>query len=355
MSMLNLPGLGKSTAYVGTTISQAHFGANFLFDRDGGQDAGSISDPYAAFAEKTGLGNLRYPGGTLTETRLDLANPNALNQDFMGKDTNSREPTVGVSDFLDYAKKIGASANFVLPTYRFLNTDPDQSGHRQVNAGQEAALRSFVNFVLTDAFSKGVKIDAFELGNEWYVDNSDTFGFSMSPVEYGRVAAYLAVVVESEIKGFNAGLPAVQKVNPDIVVQVGPGGNAEWYAASGHERPEAYCGTLASATNLIFEQFKSMESRAAVDGILMHRYLEGGDCDINGWSYSAFSRWTKLAAATPGFSKPNLYVTEWNVSSRNTAQLGLNQVDSMVELVEEMAIAGVGHANVWAVQQNNKT
>jgi len=355
MANLVIPGLSGTIAYVSEQISQNLFGANFLFDRDGGQEAGTISNTYEAFAAEVNLGTLRYPGGTTTEANLDLENPNSSNHNYSGLNDVRREPTVGVSSFLEFVAKIGATATIVLPTYRFLSAEPDASGHRVVDTAQESALRGFVQFVLADAVAKAVTIAAFELGNEWYVDNFQVFGFRMSPIEYGRVAAFLAAVVQQEISSFNKSLPSIQRIDPDIVVQVGPGGNAEWYTPSGEIPAEDYNGGLVAATKLIFDQFRSAESREAVDGILSHRYLQGSDSAITGWSYQPFDHWVKLAAATPGFKIPELYVTEWNVSARNENELGLKQFDSMVELVEEMVLAGVDHANVWAVQQNNKT
>ncbi|MCX7287228.1 MAG: hypothetical protein NTW20_06620, partial [Rhodobacterales bacterium] len=355
MATITLPGLSGTTKYLSGKVNEKVFGANFLFDRDGGQQAGTISNTYQAFANDVSLQTMRYPGGTITEVNLDLTDPNSTNHNYSGLNDSRKEPTVGVSDFLAFTAEVGATATFVLPTYRFLSTDPDAGGNRTVNVEQEAALRSFIRFVLDDASKNGVTIDAFEIGNEWYVDNSEIFGFRMSPIEYGRVAAHLAVVVQEEIINFNKLRPELIGIDPDIVVQVGPGGEAEWYTPSGNIAPEDYDGTVVSATQHIFNQFDSLESRNAVDGIVSHRYLHGDDRSITGWSYDPTERWISMAASTSGFGDMKLYVTEWNVSSRNQTELGLKQFDTMIELVEEMALAGVDHANVWAVQQNNMT
>ncbi len=355
MASLALPGLTGTVTYVGDPISSDLFGANFLFDRDGGTSVGTISDSFKAFAEEVDLGTLRYPGGTVTEVALDLSDPNSTTANYSGVNNTRTEATVGVSDFLDYAASLDATATFVLPTYRFLSDDLDATGNRMLDTAQESNLRSYVDFVLTDANSRGVTVAGFEIGNEWYVDNSKVFGFQMSPIEYGRVAAYLSVVVEQEIDRLNASLDPASQIDPDIVVQVGPGGNAELFMPDGQIPASDYSGPLVSATELIFDQFTSMESRAAVDGILSHRYLTGSDSSVNGWAYQPSKTWATLAAATPGFSQPKIYVTEWNVAARNSDEHGLKQVDSMVELVKEMAVAGVDHADVWAVEQNNKT
>ena len=355
MAKLLLPGLTGSIQYASDAITKNVFGANFLFDRDGGQEAGTISNTYESFAEEVNLGTMRYPGGTITEVNLDLANPNSLDHDFSDINGTPREANVGISSFLDFAGEIGSSATIVLPTYRFLSESPDATGNRTIDTAYENDLRGYVQFVLSEAKDKGVNVSAFEIGNEWFVDNSRIFGFRMSAVEYGRVAAYLAVVVQEEIKDFNASVPATQGTNPDVVIQVGPGGEAEWCTPEGRAPTEDYSGDLVATTKLIFDQFSTPESRAAVDGILAHRYLTGNDSQISGWVYQPFEVWKKMAAATSGFADPRLYVTEWNVAARNAGEQGLKQFDSMVEMVEEMAIAGVDHANVWAVQQNNKT
>ncbi|MFN4201853.1 MAG: calcium-binding protein [Tabrizicola sp.] len=354
MATIALPGLGSAFTYGSDAISHNLFGANFLFNRDGGQTAGSISNTYDAFAREVNLPTIRYPGGTMTEVNFDLANPNSTQQNFLGIGIQ-KEPTVGFSTAVEYAASLGASVTVVLPTYRFLSTEPDSGGFRTINASLEGDLRSFIRYSIAEAASKGSSIAAFEIGNEWWADNSSVFGFRMSPVEYGRVANYMARIVQEEIDSLKLVDGRCAKMDPDIVVQVGPGGAAEWYSTSGKLIAEDYDGPTISATELILKQFTDPYARAAVDGVLTHRYLHGTDQSISGWAYKPFEIWNAVARSMGGFKEVDRYVTEWNVSSRNLTELGIKQFDSMVKLFEEMVRAGVDHANVWAVQQNNKT
>ena len=352
---LALPFFGENIDTTGAEATASLFGVNFLFNRDGDLEVGSISRNYAEFVSDAKVSTLRYPGGTIAESEFDLRNPNAPNQNFMNPTENRSEPTVGISDFLGYVSEIGASATIVLPTYRFLSSEPDESGHRTIVDTHEADLRAFIRFTLSEADRLGVEIDAYEVGNEWWVDNSAIFGFQMTPVEYGRVAAYMSKILQEEINRYYHENDLPVDDQPDIVVQVGPGGRAEWYTADGFRPPEGYKGQLLSATELIFNQFSDPLAAAAVDGVVTHRYLTGTDSGVTGWAYTPFEIWKALANESSHFNSPTLYVKEWNVAARNQQEVGLRQFDSMFLLVAEMLEAGVEHANVWAVQQGNQT
>lgn len=341
--------LDREPQYISDSIEDEVFGANFLFHRDGGQVPGTISETYQKFASEVNLTTLRYPGGGVAELYLDLKDPNS----FLQADTvdgPAKEPTVPLSEFLDYAAAIKASPTIVVPSFRFLSTETDKIGHKYVDLSLDDDVRQFILTCLSEADRAGTAISAFELGNEWWVENR------MTPIEYGRVANYLAKVIQEEVTKYEKINPAAFEHEPSIVVQVGPGGGAEWYSPSGWPVSEDYEGPVISATELIFRQFVDPQAKTAVDGILTHRYLHGSDADINGYAYSPFDTWQMLASQTEGFNKdPDRFVTEWNVSARNQNELGLQQFDTMVELVEEMLLAGVDHANVWAVQQGNET
>jgi Ca2+-binding RTX toxin-like protein len=337
--------------YTGETATSDLFGANFLFARDGGWQPDEVSTPYQEFGWEVGLTTLRYPGGTMTEEKFDMGNPN-----YNGDPDAGKKGYVPMSTFLEYAASVGASATIVIPTYKLYTIQFDELGNRKIDPGAEARVREFIQFTLQEALNAGTEIAGFELGNEWWVDNSEIFGFRMSPVEYGRIANFLARIVQEEIDSQNASQPVWNQVDPDIVIQVGPGGNAEWYSREELGLSDTGKGDQVSATEVIFHQITDETSREAIDGILTHRYLQGTDKAITGWAYKPFTIWEDLARSTPGFSETfRKYVTEWNVSARNQVEIGIRQFDSMVLLVKEMMIAGVDLANVWAVQQNNST
>jgi Ca2+-binding RTX toxin-like protein len=301
------------------------------------------------------VSTLRYPGGTMTEVRTDLANPDSRFSNFMDPDPESVGPTVPLSSFLALCKSMNVGATIVLPTYRFLSETPDASGHRQVDTSEESNLQTYVKFAIQQSINLGTSLTAFEIGNEWHVDNSSIFGFRMSPVEYGRIANYMSALIQKEVDSFRLAGVLANAPEPAIVVQVGPGGEKELYTASGFRVTEDYKGPTLTATELIVRQITDIDARKAIDGVVMHRYMTVSDARAGDWVYSPFKTWESVSAKMPGFKAVEQYVSEWNVSARNKNEHGLKQFDSMFEMIREMLLSGVDHANVWAVQQNNKT
>lgn len=345
----------SQTEKPGNIVRADMFGTNFLFDRDGEENGQNVSQSYDCFIQDAQVTTLRYPGGTMAEAYFDLNNPESSAQNFLSA-PNRTMTTLSLSAFLGYAEVGGQSATIVIPTYRFLEQQVDASGHRECSTLDETTLRNFLKDYLTLSYQSGVSIKAFELGNEWYVDNTDLFGFVMSQIEYGRVAAYLATIVQEEIDNFKDGHEISNGwVEPDIAVQVGPKGDAEWFTPEGFRPSANYSGPLIQATELIFDQFDTKASRSAVDAIIAHRYLSGSDNLINGSAFSSFDTWSRLASQSTDFKVAGRYVIEWNVAARNASEIGLRQVDSMILLFAEMVQAGVEHANIWAVQQGNPT
>ncbi|MDZ4056797.1 MAG: calcium-binding protein [Polynucleobacter sp.] len=351
MTNLNISQAIQTSNYIGGFATGDLFGANFLFARDGAWRPGEVSQPYMAFATEVGLTNLRYPGGTMTEELFDMANPN--NQ---GDTTNGKKGLVPLSTFLDYAASIGASATIVVPTYRLFTDKFDAEGQRVISANAESLVRNFVQYTLHEAARAGASIQGFELGNEWWVDNTAIFGFRMNPIEYGRMANFLAKTIQEEIESFNATQASWSRVDPDIIVQVGPGGNAEWYSLWELGLADRGSTKQISATEAIFHQIVDPAAKSAIDGTVTHRYLVGTDQAISGWTYKPFMHWDALANNDPHFNREfTRYVTEWNVRASNPVEVGIRQFDSMILLTREMMVAGVDLANVWAVQQNNNT
>lgn len=351
MANLDLITLTNRIQYISDPATKDLFGANFLFTRDGGRATSDVSEAYQEFAREVGISTLRYPGGTMSEVLFDLNDPNSR-----GEYDSGGKGTVPLSGFLEYAASIEASATIVVPTYRFLSTELDSSGNHAIDINQKDAIKEFVIFALSEADRLGAEIRAFELGNEWWVDNSAEFGFKMSPIEYGRVANFLAETIEEAIVEYNSNQPTMDTIDPDIVIQVGPGGSAETHLRAELGLPNEGNELTISATEVIFMQITSPIAQGAIDGTLMHRYLHGTDDAIGEWVYRPFTTWDFLAASTPGFQVDiERYVTEWNVSSRNPNEIGLKQFDTMILLVEEMLQCGVDLADVWAVQQNNQT
>lgn len=344
---------------IGPVITSALFGVNFLFDRDRLDPAGT----YAKAIADLGATSIRYPGGTLTERFFDLLHPNASLQTApAGPNASLFDPdgagpltasTAGLWDTITAAGAAGLSMTFVMPTIRFAGTTRDAAGNRY-EAVDAALVHDFTLDLLSHALAAGVTLSAIELGNEWWADASATFGETLSAVEYGRIASRLAMVMQTAIDEFRAShtLPATW-VEPELQVQVGPGGKAEQVLPTGEPVPAGYTGPTVSATGLIFEQFNLAAEQQAIDGLVTHRYLTGNA--TTGWAYVPFDSWDALAAGNANFHDLSRNVSEWNVAARNDAAHGLLQVPWLVSMVGEAVRAGVTHADIWAVQQNNAT
>ena len=350
-------------------ISLGMFGTNLLFDRDrNSQDpgGGQVSSVFESAIDKLRVTTLRYPGGTISEKLFDLTDPNSANQvtswamgNISAFDPDGGGPltpgTLPLAGALGFASAENVSLTVVLPTYCFLGQVKDQLGHR-FEVIDDLAIGSFVSELLTSARSCGVKIGAFELGNEWWADNSGLFNTLMTPTEYGRIASHLARIIDAEIAGFEVRIGSSSDyLKPDIVAQVGPGGNAERYLATGFAAPKGYVGNTVDATDLIFREFERSDERAALSGLVTHRYLTGPQANIDGWKYLPFERFSDLAFSSGDFPNLSRYVSEWNVSARNDDELGSRHAGALVSLFSEMALAGVDHADIWSVQQNNRS
>jgi Ca2+-binding RTX toxin-like protein len=355
MVLLNLGAFSYNAKYLGDAAKPDLFGANFLFNRDGSVLPGGVDENYVKFVQEAQVSTLRYPGGTLSETRIDLANPDAIYSNFMDPDSETDGPIVPLNSFLELCKTMNVGATIVLPTYRFLSDAPDATGHRQIDASEEANLRAYVNYAIQQSVSHGTKLTAFEIGNEWHVDNSEVFGFRMSPIEYGRIVNYMGAILQDEIDSLKLAGVLASAPEPAIVVQVGPGGDKEHYTVTGFRPTEDYNGPSLTATELIVKQITDNDARKAIDGVVMHRYMTVSDARAGDWVYSPFKTWDAVTSRIPGFKTVDQYVSEWNVSARNKNEQGLKQFDSMFEMIREMLLSGVDHADVWAVQQNNRT
>lgn len=316
---------GRDSTYVGQTITANLFGANLLFDRDSldlanlGAGGGSYLNAIEAFDFKT----LRYPGGAITEKYFNLRNPNSSIQ-------NGVEVTP-LDDFLKFCGQNDIKAIIVIPTVRLFGEVRDSDGNRYT-AVNDAVIRKFILDTLAEARAHGTRIDAFELGNEWYSE--------MSATEYGRIASRLGLIVQDAIDEFrgNGGADA-NWVEPKILAQTGHRGRA------------------TEETTDIVSEFTA-EELSAIDGLVTHRFLND---EVNVfWKdgigdsyYGQFEQWRSAAERITSGIDLDFYVTEWNVKGKNAYETGLRSASSIVWLFSELVAAGVSNASFWAILQNN--
>ena len=362
---IDVTGTENGLCFTGSEITSTHFGGNLLFDRDRAGADISTPGPSPTFDNAVrllGITGIRYPGGTLAEKYFDLNNPNRSLQNF--NQTNLFDPdrngpqtssTLGLISALEFCAEENLSFTFVLPTFRYLSSQEDCNGNR-FEAVDIESIENFVTYLLTEANSRGVSVAGIEIGNEWWVHVDGSSGEAMSAIEYGRVASKLAATVQRAIDQFVAHTSLSDGWHePEIVVQVGPGGAAEWVTIDGNKPPNDYAGSLVKATALIYAEFNTQLEQAAVDGLVTHRYLTGSIENIDGWAYKPFDTWSSLSAGNSNYKALSRYVTEWNVSASNRDFSGLDQPRALVALLQEMIEAGVDNASIWGIQQNNTT
>lgn len=346
--------------FLGGEISETVFGANILFNRDNVDDVDGQPNTGGTFddvIDDLGVTTLRYPGGAMAEWTFDLENPDTPVHDFgdLGRfqPHGSNTDHLGLSEFLDYCEAEGLGMTFVMPTIRFLGgpENVDANGNRYEGIGPEEAqlIREFVTNLLEEALAHGVDLQAIELGNEWYTDFTDLIGTAVSPVEYGRVASRLATIIQNVIDEFvtSHDLPETW-FEPQIIVQVGH------RVRDPETGEEVYSET--EATQAIFAEFNLDAEQQALDGVLVHRYDAASydliEAMVNR-NFNQFEVWDALAAEDVDFGQMSRFVTEWNISGNTENTRGLECAAAMLELFTHMMRAGVDHANIWAVQQNN--
>lgn len=350
----------EDSATLGGGIAGTLFGANILFNRDNIDDVNGVpgtGGTYDDVVEELGVTTIRYPGGAMSEWTFDLEDPNTPLHNYGGLDRfqphGSNVDHLGLSEFIEYCGNAGLSMTFVMPTIRFLggpeNVDAQGNRYEGIRQDDVKLIEEFITSLLEESLERDVPLLAIELGNEWYTDFTDLIGTSVSPVEYGRVASRMAMVIQKVIDDFHAthDLPATWE-EPKLIVQLG---HSVKDPVTGEE---LYSET--EATQAIFREFNLDAEQRALDGALVHRYDVGTYDLIEAMAnrnFSQFSVWDALTSADADFGEMSRFVTEWNISGNTTNTRGLECAAAMLELFTHMVRSEVDLANIWAVQQNN--
>jgi Ca2+-binding RTX toxin-like protein len=306
-------------------VTDALFGANFLFNRDR-IDGGT----YDSAADRLGVTSLRYPGGTIAEQFFDVTNPNRQSIDLANGQTVNLTP---LDDFFSYAFAENRPVSIVVPTRTAL-TDGDL-GSRSVSDAAVEEVRTFVRDLLEGRFGDA-EIDVIELGNEYWL------GGQMTAREYGSVASAFAAAIQSEIDAFIAsGRAPAGWEEPRIAVQIGQ---------EGRFSP----GDGLAQNRAIMEQFTTEEANA-VDAVIGHLYARHNaqaiDDGTYGWFFNRLESWQR----NPRFGADiDILVTEWNIKNEFTSVAGLMRAPILVSLFIEFIENGVDAAWVWPLQQNTR-
>lgn len=355
MGTINLSLSGSpsnSTLLKGGPISSGMFGVNFLAGFETGDtvaggatyddviralgNVASSETVQTATGLTTPVASIRFPGGSLTE---DFYNNNALTYATpVGVGNGTDGPTL-ISDFTTMCKSLGADMSFVMPTIRYLSI----SGLGVANSAATIEMKNFVTALLQDAFTKGVNVNAIELGNEYW-------GESITTAQYGQIAAKEALVIQQAIDAFKADKVA-QGVNmtnwhePSILLQMG----TQWGDS----------GDSATEMSTILAQFTSPLERAAVDGFVNHYYMgETVENAPSSWNHTHVMYLDTMAPMlTASGWKPidqlEQHISEWNVKSA-TVETGLRSFAATVDIFNTMARYGVDSADFWSVEDRTQ-
>lgn len=345
---------------IGTPMTQALFGGNFLFTRDRLGEEGTFDELSSAL----GVEHIRYPGGSITERLFDITNPDlSTAYDYQAE---AEVEIVPLSEFMTFAEHEGHSVTIVVPTRTFFSDETDVNGDRFVEL-DEQELSQFVTDVASGVYGN-VQIDAFEIGNEYWGSGE------MSAVEYGRVSSSMVEVMDAALSSTSNSVHPTDEI--DLVVQTGT--NFRYSQLddqySGITDPDEILHALSEDYGLDLEaDFKfnsgSLNWTAINNELIMREFdtpeeIEG----LDGVAAHVYSREPEISGTREFFLKeidnswleefPDLktYITEWNLKSGVGAldqnDYGLKQAHEMLNIVEAFSDHGVDVAHVWPLSQN---
>ncbi|MEI4235165.1 calcium-binding protein, partial [Roseovarius sp. D22-M7] len=195
----------------GTPVTKEMFGLNALITINTVDEA-LMDQRY----QELGVTSLRFPGGSVTEWHFDITNiaGGSLDRSVSSFQDVERE-LVPFSDFLQVAARIEASVTLVVPTINGFTQSAGEAliegtyGQRLIEATYLDHVAGFIKEAVSKSDALGVKIDAFEIGNEFWGSGQ------MTAAEYGKLAAAVSQVASETLSDLDM-LPEQQ---PDIIVQ----------------------------------------------------------------------------------------------------------------------------------------
>lgn len=305
-----------------TVIHHQHLGANYLFGRGGNHGRGGEGDigdgKYDEAAANIGVLHFRYPGGSISEDRFDIQNPNSVISDFsFGFDTAVEiKDITPLDDFLTFVAGVNGKTSIVVPTVRF--REAYESENTQEIEAIETQIRDFVRLVLN---SKNADvINMFEIGNEFY---DDKYNGDIPPEIYGRMANDMALWIAEEISHSSH--------DPDIAAQT----------------------AQSTGPNLLVIGEISNAALEVIDTLIVHNYRanpwEEREKGITISKGELVDDWENIAAKS--FKTA---FTEWNVRGSYTEGLrsGLPLAGSLLEEFSQQILAGMDYGHVWPLIQN---
>jgi hypothetical protein len=316
MSSINMTEISSSDVSE-NRIESTSFGANYLFDPNGGGRQKGIGEGfYDEAAAYIGITNFRYPGGTISERFFDLANPDAdqAHTDFLyGQDLDEPIVITPLAEFLAYADSVGGKVTIVVPTIRYVDAFAAPSSEAYIAA--ELEVRTFIQEVMNGPYAH--VIDTFEIGNEF----EWTDGISGS--EYGKIANGFSVWIQDELDH--------TAFDPLISVQAG-------------------IGRSAAQNNAALAQMSSA-ALGAIDAVTVHTYS-------NNVAASNFEPHLvrNLNYANPWMTAAGrdleVIVSEWNAQAGARNGVEFPVATAMMRVFNALAVNGMDRGHIWPVIQN---
>lgn len=304
----------------GRRVADNMFGGNILFDTD------RLDGTFADVSRTINFSALRYPGGSVTEWFFDVTDPN---KDYaVHPVTGLTQDLIPLSDFMNFAAAHGVAATIVIPTVGLLPHEP--LGDREPIESAVAETQTFVRDLLLGKYGEAA-ICTLEIGNEYWGSGE------MTAVEYGRVASRLALVIQEVIDAVGSVSPIIQRFGePRIAVQFGQAGD--------HDQTPGWV-----QNRQIISEFDIHEARA-VDAVIAHYYSDERLVDLGkeDWLFDRLAEWE----ASEQFGDLDFYITEWNVKSDHSEELGFRQASKLLHMFAQMVSNEIDGAWVWPVQQN---
>lgn len=313
-------------------ITDAHFGLNFVSDYEKIGPQGW--EQFDNIVNRIDINSLRYPGGSTAETLFDYRNPNKTTAVNGAGELVKMET---LDEYIEFCNREGINPTIIVPT-RCLLTATSVDGHRNFDATQSGDLRHFFEDILS-------KVDAdlkvsFELGNEY-----ESY---MTSTEYGRVANALVKIIGDAYSSVENTEPdSISVLEPDIFVQI-------WsYSVGGGTTYDE----LMSRNQQVLSQFTA-DNLLDIDGLVSHYYFQDGRnpgtdqaqtllaIDDQIAVIARMQRLWEIACNKELINR----VSEWNVSFRSTTNLGLQQINPMMEMFTSFVRSGFDALDFWSAQ-----
>jgi Ca2+-binding RTX toxin-like protein len=316
----------------GLQVTDAHFGLNFVSDYEKIGTKGW--EQFDNIVNRIDIDSLRYPGGSTAETLFDYRNPDKVTAVNGAGETVKMET---LDEYIDFCNREGINPTIIVPT-RCLLTTSAVDGQRGFDTVQSGDLQHFFESILA-------KVDpnlqvSFEIGNEY-----ETY---MTSTEYGRVANAVVEIIGDAYSNFESNESNSNScLEPDIFVQV-------WgYSVGGGTT----YNELLSRNQQVLSQF-SDDNLLDVDGLVSHYYFQEGRNSGTDQAQTLLGIDDQIAMISQMHDLWQIAcnkdlisrISEWNILFRSTTNLGLQQINPMMEMFTSFVRNGFDALDFWSAQ-----